>query len=158
MIERFLETVRRIAGGDDAPQPENQTAIAAATLMMEVAWADHHIADDELTSIRRTLADLFALDAETVESIIEESRAHQDESVGLYSFTRTLTEAWDEEARFRLVAAMWELALQDTSLHSFEEHMIRKIAELLYVSHSRFIAAKQLARQNIKSGGHVRSE
>ena len=31
--------------------------------------------------------------------------------------TRTLTEAWDESARYQLLVAMWELALEDESLH-----------------------------------------
>jgi uncharacterized tellurite resistance protein B-like protein len=145
MIERILEAVRRFGGSDNPPQ-ENLIPIAAATLLMEVAWADHQITDDELIVIRRSLATLFDLDAQTIEEIIEESRTHQDESVGIFSFTRTITEAWDEPDRFKLVAAMWELALEDESLHRFEEHMIRKIAELLYVAHARFIEAKQLAR------------
>jgi uncharacterized tellurite resistance protein B-like protein len=41
---------------------------------------------------------------------------------------------------------LWRLALSDAELDRFEEHTIRKIAELLYVSHVRFIEAKQRAR------------
>jgi uncharacterized tellurite resistance protein B-like protein len=33
-------------------------------------------------------------------------------------------------------------------LHRYEEHLIRKIAELLYVPHSAFIAAKHRARRH----------
>lgn len=145
MIERLREALRRFGSSSEAPT-QNLTAIAAATLLLEVAWADHHIADEELSSIRRSLTKLFDLDLQTIDDIIEDARARQDESVGLFSFTRTITEAWDEPGRFQLVVAMWELALEDDSLHRFEEHMIRRIAELLYVDHPRFIEAKQIAR------------
>jgi len=150
MIERLREALRRF-GSSSESSTQNLTAIAAATLLLEVAWADHHIADEELRSIRRSLTKLFDLDLQTIDTIIEDARARQDESVGLFSFTRTITEAWDEPDRFQLVVAMWELALEDESLHRFEEHMIRRIAELLYVDHPRFIEAKQIARARRES-------
>lgn len=143
MLKQFLE---KLITSEPEAENRNPVEIAAATLLMEVAWADHKIEDQELEHIRQALSQHFDLDGPTLDAIMDESRDHHDSSVGLYAFTRTLTEAWDEPARYDLVVAMWALALEDDSLHRFEEHMIRKISELLYVSHSRFIAAKQAAR------------
>ena len=116
--------------------------LAAAVLYLEVAWADHDIADEEMDLIGRTLAEQFDLPADELEIIISESRAQHDSSVGLYRFTRIINDAWDEESKYQLIVKLWELAYSDNVLHSFEEHTIRKIAELVYVSHSRFIEAK----------------
>lgn len=149
MLKQFLE---KLIAAEPEKGNQHQVEIAAATLLMEVAWADHEIADEELEHIRQALSQQFDLDETTLDAIIEESRDHHDSSVGLYAFTRTVTEAWDEPARFELVVAMWALALQDDSVHRFEEHMIRKISDLLYVSHSRFIAAKQTARARRDAG------
>jgi uncharacterized tellurite resistance protein B-like protein len=143
VLKQFLE---KLITSEAEADNHHQVEIAAATLLMEVAWADHIITDEELEHIRQVLSQRFDLDEPTLEAIIEESRDHHDSSVGLYAFTRTVTEAWEEPARYELVVAMWTLALEDDSIHRFEEHMIRKISELLYVSHSRFIAAKQAAR------------
>ncbi len=133
-------------------QSEAETAallpLAAAVLYLEVAWADHDIADEEMQLIRRTLTEQFDLAPEEVDVIVSESKEQHDASVGLYRFTRTINEAWDEEARYQLIVRLWSLALSDDELHSFEEHTIRKIAELLYVSHSRFIEAKLTAKRN----------
>ncbi len=151
MLAKFLERIRDLAEGT-AEEEAQLVPIAAATLLMEVAWADHQISEVELKTIRAAIQDLFAIDDETVDAIIDESRAHHSESVGLYRFTRTITEAWSEPQRFDLVLTLWRLALADGVLDGFEEHMIRKIAELLYVSHPRFIEAKLIARGGKQPG------
>ena len=71
--------------------------------------------------------------------------------MGLHAFTRTLVETWDERQRFELLIDLWRLAYSDSQIDRFEEHTIRRIAELLYVSHSRFIEAKQIARDGSSS-------
>jgi uncharacterized tellurite resistance protein B-like protein len=40
---------------------------------------------------------------------------------------------------------MWRVAMADDVLSRYEEHLIRKVADLLYVPHSDFMAAKQQA-------------
>lgn len=145
MLKQLLEKIREFAEDDVETDSDYLLATAAATLLMEVAWADHHISDQELAAIRAAIAARFTLDDATLDAIIEESRQHQDVSVGLQSFTRTITEAWDENTRYQLVVTMWQLAGTDDDVHRFEEHMIRKISDLLYVSHRRFIEAKREA-------------
>lgn len=136
----------RILGREAAESDDRLVPLAAATLLIEVAWADHHISEAELGTVRSALTHQFDLTEAEVDEIIRESRSAHDESVGLQSFTRTLVEAWDEQRRFDLVVHLWRLALSDAELHRFEEHTIRKIADLLYLSHARFIEAKRRAR------------
>ena len=145
MLNSLLQKIR--SGDSQEPaDTERLIPLAAATLLMEVAWADHDIGANELMVIQTALAEQFDLSAEEIDSIVEESREQHDKSVGLYHFTRTLVDAWEEPVRFELVVRLWQLALADANLDRFEEHMIRKIAELLHVSHPRFIEAKQTAR------------
>ena len=116
-------------------------------MLIEVAWADHDIAEEEMVVVHAALTEQFSLSAADIDEIINESRTHHEQSVGLQAFTRTLVDAWDEAQRFELLVRLWQLAYADTDLDRFEEHMIRKIADLLYVSHARFIEAKRTARQ-----------
>lgn len=143
MLAALLE---RILGREEERADPRLVPLAASTLLIEVAWADHDITESELAVIRSALTSQFDLSDAEVEDIVQESRSAQDESVGLYAFTRTLVEAWDEAQRFELLVQLWRLALSDADLDRFEEHTIRRIAELLYVSHARFIEAKQRAR------------
>lgn len=149
MLATLLDRIR----GREQEKPDPRLVpLAAATLLIEVAWADHDITDAELAVVRSALNSQFDLSAAEVEEILRESRSAQNESVGLHAFTRTLVEAWDEPQRFELIVELWRLALSDAVLDRFEEHTIRKIAELLYVSHARFIEAKQRARRLVGSG------
>ncbi len=151
MLRSLLERVRGRAEEDPAGD-QHLVALAAATLLMEVAWADHHIAEEEMAVVRSALVRQLGLDPEEAGEIIEASRREHDRSVGLHAFTRTLVEAWDEQQRYELLVALWRLAFSDAALDRFEEHTIRRISELLYVSHARFIQAKRLARDAEKPG------
>ena len=144
MISRLLEHLR--GKNEEQGADDHLIALSAATLLLEVAWADHDIADAELDTTRNALIRQFGLDGEEADEIIAESREHHEDSVGMHAFTRTLVEAFDEQQRFELLTHLWRLAYSDMTIDRFEEHTIRKISELLYVSHARFIEAKRLAR------------
>ena len=150
MLAKILNRIRQ-----SSPQPVDSartTALAAATLMLEVAWADHDFEEAEIAIVRATLRNTFGLTDDETGDIVEESKRHHDESVGLFAFTKTINDSWDESRKFQLITQMWSLAFADGQIDRFEEHMIRKIAELLYVSHTRYIQAKQLARSERSQG------
>lgn len=150
MLSQILEKLRKQDAGD-VEEPEDRIALAAAALLLEVAWADHDIADTEVDIIRQVLSQDFQLSDESVADVIAVSREHHEESVGLFQYTQTINEAWSEPEKYQLVVSLWRLALIDERIDRFEEHMIRKITDLLYVDHHRFIAAKQAARRSTKN-------
>lgn len=140
--------INRLKQPADEPDPVHLQALAAAALLLEVAWADHDIADQEIELIERQLREQFDLSAEETGELIAQSRQDHENSVGLYSYTRTINDAWSEPQKFDLVTTLWRLALADAGLDHYEEHTIRKIAELLYLSHSRYIEAKLTAKRD----------
>jgi uncharacterized tellurite resistance protein B-like protein len=144
MLTRLL---RRLQAPATEPDPAQLVSLAAAALLLEVAWADHDVSDRELELIAAELTRKFGLGAAEVAELIEESRRDHAESVGVHQYTRVINAAWDESRRFELVLALWRLAFANDELHRYEEHTIRKIADLLYLSHERFIAAKLSARR-----------
>ena len=144
MLARLLERIQTPAT-DDSPQ--TTVELAAAVLLVEVAWADHHVADAELRAIERSLKAVLQISGEDLRTLIDESRKAQRESVGLHRFTRAIVDAWSAEQRFELLVQLWRLAYCDAGLDKYEEATVRKIADLLYVDHPRFIAAKLKAKQ-----------
>ncbi len=141
--------ISRLTQPEQEPDPTRLQALAAAALLLEVAWADHEIADAELSIIERQLESQFGLSRDEVRELVEESREAHEQSVGMYHYTRTINEGWNEEQKFELVTALWRLALAEAGLDRYEEHTIRKIAELLYLSHARYIEAKLRARRDV---------
>ncbi len=147
----MLKTLKEIfqnlqATGDPFPQDEQLLASAAAVLLLEVAWADHDMTDAEVALIEGSLQRLFDLPAQLTRWLVADARERQESSVGLYEYTRVINEALSAEDKYRLMVALWQLALSDDALHALEEHTIRRISELVYLPHGQFIRAKQEAR------------
>ena len=133
----------------NAPEEENEldVPLAAATLMMEVSWADRTISDEEIAVSAKKLSEIFSLDNHQANALLEEGKILVEESVGLQQFTSLLNENLAADQKFSIVFALWEVARDDDSVDALEEHQIRNISELLYVPHSKFIEAKLSSRK-----------
>jgi uncharacterized tellurite resistance protein B-like protein len=128
--------------------PEHAAPMAATMLLLEVAWADHEISDTELESTRAAIQDLFGLSPEQVQPLVEQARAEHEAAISMYPFTRAVNETLTSEEKRQLIVLLWRLAGVDSSVDVHEEHTIRRIADLLYVSHDDFIEAKHEARRS----------
>tara|TARA_A100001037_G_scaffold302117_1_gene333056 strand:- start:187 stop:639 length:453 start_codon:yes stop_codon:yes gene_type:complete len=124
--------------------------LATAILYLEVAWADHDISGDEIDEIKRLLGKHFFDDDIDLNQIVEESTKLLNDSPGLQSYTRLINSEWNEAQKFNLIQNLWSLALTDEKIDSLEEHTIRKIADLIYLDHARFIQAKLTAKRALQ--------
>ena len=145
----FQKIKRFLFKAPSAQQDENKldVPLAAATLMMEVSWADHTISDEEMEIGAKKLSEIFSLDDHQANALLEEGKILMNESVGLQEFTTLLNENLAADQKFSIVLALWEVARDDNSINALEEHQIRNISELLYVPHSKFIEAKLSSRK-----------
>ena len=132
-----------------APEEDKEldVSLAAATLMMEVSWADHKISDEEMEVSAKRLSEIFSLDNHQANALLEEGKILVNESVGLQQFTSLLNENLAADQKFSIILALWEVARNDDLIDALEEHQIRNISELLYVPHSKFIEAKLSSRK-----------
>ena len=149
MFEKLKATFARRVHDDSISedQESQQVALAAAMVLLEVAWADHEIEERELTLIRTALQTLYAIDSAQVESVIKEARVEHESAIGIASFTRTLNEQLDTQERRLLLEHLWRMNSFDGSEFHYEESVIRRVTELLYLNHSDFIAAKLAAKR-----------
>ncbi|MBV2123299.1 MAG: TerB family tellurite resistance protein, partial [Candidatus Thiodiazotropha sp. (ex Ctena orbiculata)] len=46
------------------------------------------------------------------------------------------------EQKIQIIESLWQVAFADRQLHHYEEHVIRRLADLIHVSHGDFISAK----------------
>ncbi|MEL7981357.1 TerB family tellurite resistance protein [Vreelandella titanicae] len=126
-------------------QRENQTLtleLATAALLCEIVRADYDTTDEELAALRLMLTERYRLSASDVEELMTLAQAEVDEAVDHYQFVSLIKEHYNYDQRCELVAQMWQLAWADGSVDPLEEHRIRRLADLLYVSHSDFIRTK----------------
>ncbi len=143
----MFDRIKELFNSNEASEEQIEPAQAAAVLMFEVVWADHDIASAELEVMGQLLQKLFGISAVRVDELHAATRANHDASVGVFPFTRAINGQLDQEEKFEVLKAMWMIALADAQIDVFEEHTIRRIADLLYVPHQRFIEAKLAARR-----------
>lgn len=151
MFERLKQLFRQELQSEEQDGDELKFALAA--LLFEVIWADHEIDERELEALKQGLIRGFGIDPARVEALAEQARAHLEESTSIYPLTRLVIERSSEDERRELVTQLWQVALADHVLDKYEEYTIRKIADLLYVSHAHFIAAKLEARKRAVENG-----
>lgn len=124
---------------EDPAAREHALRVATALLLIEVARADYadDFAEDE--TMLASLKQFFALDDVAAALLLEEARSKADQAVELQAFTRRLHEQLSPAEKQRVVEMLWQVALADRRLDKHEDHLVRRIAELMYVSHSDLI-------------------
>ena len=124
---------------------EHALRVATAVLLVEVARADFIIVPSEKLRLRELLEQQFKLSAQELDALLEEAEADADRMVSIQHVTRLLNEHYDHAMKRRVVEMMWQLVYADGEKDHYEEHLIRQVADLLYVSHSEFIQARHKA-------------
>ncbi|WP_439135708.1 TerB family tellurite resistance protein [Pseudomaricurvus sp.] len=135
----LLETDEEVIDTMDTKQ------LAAAALMIDVATIDEHFDDDETQALISELRRQFSLDNDTLHKLIDRARQESKESTSLYQFTRCINDEFSQEEKCHLLLGMWRIAFADGDLDKYEEHIIRRVSELIYVSHTDFIRTKKAA-------------
>lgn len=145
-LRALLNQSAGVTSSAETNNAELSLPLATASLLFEVAWADHNVSELEQRALKHALIALFSLTEAQVEQVLETGRKQHQASVGVYPYTRLINENLNKAEKFELLIQLWSIALVDDGLDQFEEHRIRAIAELLYVDHPDFIRAKQQAR------------
>ena len=82
---------------------------------------------------------------------MEEASRTADHVGSLQAFTRRLHEALTYEEKQAIVEMLWKVALADSHLDKHEDHLVRKIADLLYVSHGDLIRIRNRVKDALGS-------
>ncbi|MCY3885723.1 MAG: TerB family tellurite resistance protein [Gammaproteobacteria bacterium] len=142
----FSSTVKDARKDLDVSDDEEVVPLAAALVLLEVAWADHSLEENELDLIRNSLISLYGINRDKANGVIERAQFERSKTTSMYPFTRQLNDHLDISERKNLLVHLWRLNSFDGSPFHYEEGVIRKTAELLHLRHSEFIQAKLEAK------------
>src|SRR5690606_38721301 len=141
-IRRFFESRLSATGSAAAQNPRHRLQLATAALLLEVARADfdtHHV---ELAAVQRAISRTFQLSEAEVQELLRLAEDEVREATSDYAFTSLINSVFDAAAKILVVARVWETTYADGALDKQEEHLIRRIAEPIYVPNSTIIADK----------------
>ena len=114
---------------------------SSAALLIEMSLADENQSPEELQVIRQFLRFHYGLKPDEIEQLLIEAQKEQQDSTSLYRYTRVIKQA-DAIEKQQIIETLWRVAWSDGRLTADEEHLIRKVADLIYVSHTDFIRLK----------------
>lgn len=116
--------------------------LASAVLLVELARADASQTPDERRALQRQLQERFALDANEAETLLLAAEQSADEAVSLHRHIDDINRGLDYAEKKSVLKMLWQLAYADGILHHHEEHLLRRIADLLHLGHSDFVRLK----------------
>ena len=127
---------------DESLDREQGLRMATVALLMEVARADYSTSDEERQVILRIVERYFAVSAGQALELAEAAESHANDMTSLYPLTRLITTECSLEERTEIIRLLWEVTFADGHVDKHEEHLVRKVADLLYVPHRQFIRAR----------------
>jgi len=127
---------------NDEQNEPSQLQLAAAALLIELSRADFKQQPQEQAAITSALKKCFDLNEEQLSQLIIMAEEKNREATALYPFTALIKDNYTLEQRFDLVKILWQVAIADGEISKYEDHLIRKISDLIYLPHSEFIRAK----------------
>lgn len=141
-IKRFFDDNVLANSNSNIEDTEHRVRLAMASLMIEVAESDYHDAPEERESVLNIVKESFDLtDAET-NQIVELARQEHADSIDYFQFTSLINQHYSATERIELIEKLWQIAFSDHVLDKHEEHVIRRIADLIHVAHSDFMKTK----------------
>jgi len=129
----------------DAVDLEHALRVATAVLLVEVTRADFSVELSERQRLRQLLEQQFELSVEELDALLEQAEADADRLVSIQHITRLINQHYDHAMKLRVIQMMWHMVYADGEKDHYEEHLIRQVADLLYISHSEFMQARHRA-------------
>lgn len=116
--------------------------LASAILLIEVSYSDFKIDKIEVNTIINFFEKEFSLSNNKARWLSNKALdLHKDENC-LRKYIKFINENYNKEKKIKLINMAWKVAKADNVIDKYEEHRIRKLSELLYISHKEFVKAK----------------
>jgi uncharacterized tellurite resistance protein B-like protein len=142
-IRRFFEDRIDVDRNRQMPQDEeHRLRLATAALLFEISRADTDVSDSERQTIVTSVQKVFNLDDDETRELVALAEEKVETSVSLYQFTSLVNDRFSAQEKNHVVELLWRVSFADGELDKYEEHLIRKIADLLHVSHADYIQAR----------------
>lgn len=132
--------------GAKAPEPDrHQLAVAATALMVQLSRVDSDEDERELQTIIDCAVQAHEVTGQEAREILDDALAHADDATSMYEFTGQLNAQLSQASKQLLLESIWRVALADGRIDKYEEHLIRRVADLLHLNQREFVQARHRA-------------
>lgn len=148
MLDKIKDFFNNELKQDSKPFGHQEKRLACAALLIEVAIVDQEFDEKELAATREVLNKEFKISDQECEKLITLAQQECEDSTSTYQFTQLVNQYCGVEDKFALLEGLWRIAYADGDLDKYEEYTIRKICDLIHMSHGDFIRAKHVVKSD----------
>ena len=152
MLESLLAPIRKLVDSV-FPSPETLAQREAAALqsdccdlLMEVARLGNEKIEQHRKVVAQVMQEQFALPDEAVANLIENASRPENQLTSYYPQIARINKRFAQQRKAKFVEQLWRVAMVDGNIDMYEDHLVRKLSDLLYVPHADFILAKNRVR------------
>ena len=138
-IKNFFE---ENLASDETEDVESRLKLATAALFIEMMQQDHEVLEEERMAVKDSLKEKFDLGQDEADELFNLALEEADQATDYHQFTRLIAREYTQEQKVKVIEFLWMIAFADNQLDPLEEHMIRRIADLIYVPHKVMIQMK----------------
>jgi len=152
-LKDFLDTLMPETD-TGAATDERSLQLATAVLLVEVMRSNSELAPAEQQVVIEGLRQEFGLNDAAGQELLALARRTAEHATDYYEYTSRINDAYDMPDKLRMIELMWKVAYADGKLDAHENHVMRKIADLLYIPQGAYVNAKMRARDASPAAGH----
>ena len=131
----MINLLKNILNNNSTNEKENNNNLELLCgLMIEAAYTDGEIDENELNKIKSSLVNIFSEDPKDVDEVIGEAIKNKNNSKSLHYYTSYINKNFSDDKKLLLIEALWEIVLSDGEIHDYESNLLRRLAGLLYIS------------------------
>ena len=134
MIKKIQELLGLSSDVVEKANDVDDVHLAAAALLVEVAMVDKDFDAAERARILAFVQDRFSLEEDVAGQLLAKAEAEVEGSIQLYAITSAIRQGLSYEDRVELMECLWHVAYADGDADSFEDQLMRRIGELIYVT------------------------
>ena len=145
ILNIFRDKISDILWKDNLQKPDNHqidSKIALGVLLWVVADADSKFLPEEKLQIEQILTKNSAVEKRDIPIVMESIKQAKEESIDLYRFTSEIKKGLAYREKTDILKYLFSIACSDGDLDNNELELIRKISDLLGISHSDFVNEK----------------
>lgn len=147
-LKDLFDSLMPAAPAQAPDSAEHTLQLATAVLLVEVMRADPEFGAAEREVVIRALRNKFTLANDEVARLLELAEQASREATDYFGFTSKINAEFGMEQKVRMIEYMWRVAYADGQLSAHENHLMRRVSDLLHIPHGAYVGAKMRAKED----------
>jgi uncharacterized tellurite resistance protein B-like protein len=151
MLQSIRDFFDQNLTGHAPAAPRHTIELATAAMLVEVVRGDGEADTKERAAVLRAVHEKFGLSGAEADTLIRLAEEEVRQATDYFQFTSLINRHFTQEQKQKVIELMWQVAYADAEISAHENHLMRRIAELLHITHGDYIAAKMRAKEASQS-------